>query len=82
MRLSQIAGLAALPLLVACAPPDFPQDRIFAGDGTRTVPQLEPVQPILDAAAREDGAGDATAELQDRGARLRRRADALRQAPR
>jgi len=81
MRPSQIAGLAALCLLAACAPPDFPEERVFGGDGPRRTPPLEPVAPILDAAAAQDGGIEAAqAELAARGARLRSRAEALRQA--
>lgn len=81
MRRRLIALLTALPALVACAPPDFPEDRVFATDAERTMPVLEPVEPIVAAAAQDDGrTGDAAAELQDRGASLRARADALRAA--
>ncbi|MGS4943837.1 hypothetical protein ACVDG3_00030 [Meridianimarinicoccus sp. RP-17] len=81
MRLSLIALLTALPVLAACAPPDFPEDRVFGDSAPRTMPELEPVDAILAAAAEDDGrTADATTELQDRGARLRDRADALRAA--
>jgi hypothetical protein len=81
MRTCLIAVLTALPALTACAPPDFPQEPVFGAATPRDMPDLEPVDTILVAAARDDGrAQDAQAELQDRGARLRARADALRAA--
>lgn len=81
MRLCLIALLTALPVLAACVPPDFPDDPVFAGDRPRAIPDLEPVDAILAAAARDDGRAEGAATaLQDRGARLRDRADALRTA--
>ena len=71
--------IAALVALAACAPPDFPEDRVFADSGARTIPAIAPVADILSAA--EPGDADPTAaDLQARGAQLRDRADALRRA--
>lgn len=73
------AALAALSWLVACAPPDFPEDRVFSDDGARTTPAIDPIADILTAAG--PGGDDTTAaDLQARGDRLRTRADALRRA--
>lgn len=81
MRRRLIALLTALPALAACAPPDFPEDRVLATGEDRAMPVLDPVEPILAAAAKDDGrTTDAATELQDRGARLRGRAEALRAA--
>lgn len=76
MRRLPIAALAALTSLAACAPPDFPEDRVFAESDALTIPALSPLDDILPADASDDG--DATTALQDRGDRLRARADALR----
>jgi hypothetical protein len=81
MRLCLIAVLTTLPALIACAPPDFPEDSLYRDDGERDIPALEPIDGILATATQDEGrTADATVELQDRGARLRSRADALRQA--
>ena len=79
MRRLTIAILAVLPWLVACTPPDFPGDRVFGDGGTLTIPALEPIDTFVSGAAPDDG--DTTArDLQDRGDRLRARADTLRSA--
>lgn len=77
MRRLPIAALAVLCGLVACAPPDFPEDRVFAEGDALTIPALAPLDDL--ASAMEPGDGEATTTaLQGRGERLRARADALR----
>lgn len=78
MRRLQIAALVALPWLTACAPPDFPEDTVFADSGALTIPALQPLEDLVPADAPDDA--DATAALQVRGDRLRARADTLRRS--
>ncbi len=79
LPIAALAALAAVPWLAACAPPDFPEDRVFADSGALTIPEIAPLDDILSAAAPGDN-DDTAAALQARGDLLRTRADALRRA--
>ena len=81
-RIPAVAVGVALTV-AACVPKDYPDNPLFEGSGSLPPPKIAPVAPILDAAgaaASADRTGEARAELQQRGADLRARADALRTA--
>ena len=76
------AAFALALAVAACAPKDFPEDPLFSPVGDLAEPKIAPVTPILDqaaGAAEADRTGAARAELEQRGADLRTRADTLRQ---
>ena len=64
--------------LVGCAPEGFPEDPVFAEAESPAPPQIAPIDPILAQAATPNLTAETEAELQERGATLRARADALR----
>ena len=74
--LAQGAALAAL--LAGCAPEGFPDDALFADAPDLPAQRLEPIDPVLADPADDARTGPARAELSDRGADLRARAEALR----
>lgn len=76
------AAVAVTLVLAACVPKDFPEDPLFSPTGDLPEPRIAPVAPILGqtaATAEADRTGEARAELEQRGADLRSRADTLRQ---
>lgn len=81
-RIPALAVGVALSV-AACVPKDYPENPLFEGTGRLPPPKIAPVTPILEeasAAAAADRTGEARTELQQRGAELRARADALRAA--
>ncbi|MCA8882194.1 MAG: hypothetical protein KDA50_00320 [Rhodobacteraceae bacterium] len=74
-------ALGTLLVLAACAPEGYDEDPLFTPAGELEIVPLAPVAPVLDAAAERAAAPDAIEGLDERGAALRHRADALRTAP-
>jgi hypothetical protein len=73
--------LILLVFLAGCAPEGFPDDPVFSDADSLEMPQIAPIEPILDSAALPDRTAETQAELTDRGGDLRGRADALRTQP-